>query len=236
MLCQVLTVPSVYRSQLEFAFGGDCVPWYASPVLVRDGPGGAVVVFMDASSIAGMVWERWRYNAVRFLVLSAVLSLIAWLLVRVSITRPMAKMTLWTQALRRGQVVEPLELSDTGLFGPMAQEVTVLARSLHRAQAAAEEEAALRLTGETLWTYRRDVPDRLSLCCGMPNRGVALLGRTVFVATIDAYLGKSETRAELAQFGLTTMGGAPAKVSTMIAADRVKWGEIIKAQQITVTP
>jgi len=55
-------------------------------------------------------------------------------------------------------------------------------------------------------------------------------------ATIDAYLGKSETRAELAQFGLTTMGGAPAKVSTMIAADRVKWGEIIKAQQITVTP
>ena len=37
----------------------------------------------------------------------------------------------------------------------MAREVTVLARSLQRAQAAAEEEATLRLMGETLWTEER---------------------------------------------------------------------------------
>ena len=43
-------------------------------------------------------------------------------------------------------------------------------------------------TGEVIWTYRRSVPDGMSLCCGMPNRGVAVLGQTVFVATIDAYL------------------------------------------------
>jgi alcohol dehydrogenase (cytochrome c) len=43
-------------------------------------------------------------------------------------------------------------------------------------------------TGEVIWTYRRPVPDRLSLCCGMPNRGVAVMGRTVFVTTIDAFL------------------------------------------------
>jgi alcohol dehydrogenase (cytochrome c) len=43
-------------------------------------------------------------------------------------------------------------------------------------------------TGETIWTYRRPVPDGLPLCCGMPNRGVAVLGRTVFVATIDSFL------------------------------------------------
>lgn len=43
-------------------------------------------------------------------------------------------------------------------------------------------------TGEVIWTYRRPVPDALPLCCGMPNRGVAVLGRTVFVATIDSYL------------------------------------------------
>lgn len=36
--------------------------------------------------------------------------------------------------------------------------------------------------------YRRPPPDELSLCCGMPNRGVAILGQTVFVATIDALL------------------------------------------------
>lgn len=43
-------------------------------------------------------------------------------------------------------------------------------------------------TGETIWTYRRPVPDGLSLCCGMPNRGVAILNDTVYVATIDAFL------------------------------------------------
>jgi|GEM_PF-53512 len=43
-------------------------------------------------------------------------------------------------------------------------------------------------TGEVLWKFRRPVPDLESLCCGMPNRGVAILGKTVFVSTIDAYL------------------------------------------------
>jgi len=43
-------------------------------------------------------------------------------------------------------------------------------------------------TGELVWTYRRPVPDGLSQCCGAPNRGVAILGQTVFVATTDAYL------------------------------------------------
>lgn len=43
-------------------------------------------------------------------------------------------------------------------------------------------------SGEVLWTYRRAIPDNLSLCCGMPNRGVAILGSTIYVATIDAHL------------------------------------------------
>ena len=85
----------------------------------------------------------------------AALSLIAWLVVRMSVTRPMARMAGWTRALRRGQTIAPLEMSDLGLFGPMAREVTVLAKSLHRAQAAAEEEATLRLSGETQWTEER---------------------------------------------------------------------------------
>ncbi len=136
--------------------GGKAVYLYVSPLVLRDDkPGGAVAVFLDASSITAVEWERWRYNAIRFLVLAVVLSLIAWLLVRFSITRPMAKMARWTKALRRGHAVAPPDLADEGLFGPMAREVSVLARSLHRARAAAEEEATLRLIGETLWTEER---------------------------------------------------------------------------------
>ncbi len=135
--------------------GGKAVYLYASPLMRDDKPAGAVVVFLDASYIAATEWERWRYNAVRFLVLGGVLSLTAWLLVRFSITRPMAKMAHWTRTLRRGHSIAPADLDDSELFGPMAREVTVLARSLHRAQAAAEEEATLRLVGETLWTEER---------------------------------------------------------------------------------
>lgn len=43
-------------------------------------------------------------------------------------------------------------------------------------------------TGEVIWTYRRPVPDGVPGCCGMPNRGVAVRGQTVFVATFDAFL------------------------------------------------
>ena len=129
---------------------------YASPIVdADDKPIGAIAVFLDANYIAAAERERWGYNAVRFVVLALVLSLIAWLLVRVSITRPMAQMASWTKTLRRGDPVVPPDLADLGLFGPMAREVTVLAKSLHRARAAAEEEAALRLVGETLWTEER---------------------------------------------------------------------------------
>ena len=136
--------------------GGKIVYIYASPVMSRDDkPAGAVAVFLDASYITAAVWERWRYNVLRFLVLASVLSFIAWVLIRVSIAGPMAKMARWTRALRRGHFVMPPDVGDKGLFGPMAREVTVLARSLYRAQAAAEEEATLRLMGETLWTEER---------------------------------------------------------------------------------
>jgi len=43
-------------------------------------------------------------------------------------------------------------------------------------------------TGESLWTFSRPVRRNVSLCCGKPNRGVAVLGRRVYHATLDARL------------------------------------------------
>jgi alcohol dehydrogenase (cytochrome c) len=43
-------------------------------------------------------------------------------------------------------------------------------------------------TGQVLWTYSRELPSQLLLCCGPVNRGVALLGKSVFVGTLDAHL------------------------------------------------
>jgi trehalose-6-phosphate synthase len=128
---------------------------YASPVQRDERIVGIVLVVLDASPLAAAEWRIWQLNGVRFLVLVLALSALALLIVRISVIRPLASMARWTKGLRRGPPAGPLELSDSKLFGPMAREVSVLAKSLHRAQAAAEEEAALRLSGETLWTEER---------------------------------------------------------------------------------
>ena len=43
-------------------------------------------------------------------------------------------------------------------------------------------------TGRTIWRYRHPLPDRLPDCCGKVNRGLAVLGDKVFLATLDAHL------------------------------------------------
>jgi trehalose 6-phosphate synthase len=129
---------------------------YATPLLVDDQPVGAIAVLQDASHLERAEWDRWAYNAVRFLVLALVISVIIALVVKFSITRPMAEISSWTRALRSGRPVPPpRNVIDANMFGPLALEVSRLARSMQRAQAAAEQEAALRLAGESIWTEER---------------------------------------------------------------------------------
>jgi trehalose 6-phosphate synthase len=128
---------------------------YATPLHREDRPTGALAIFLDASHLDAAEWELWRDNAVRFLVLALVISAITFLIVRITLTKPMARMAEWTKTLRTGTSVLPSEVPDASLFGPLALEVSGLARSLYRARAAAEEEAALRLKGETIWTEER---------------------------------------------------------------------------------
>jgi alcohol dehydrogenase (cytochrome c) len=50
-------------------------------------------------------------------------------------------------------------------------------------------------TGETLWDFRWELPNDIRrLCCGWINRGVAMLGETVYLATIDAHLVALDSR------------------------------------------
>jgi len=128
---------------------------YATPLARDERPVGALAVVLDASQLDEAEWALWQANALRFLVLALVVSLIALVVVRTSITQPMAKMSEWTKALRAGRFVPLPDVPDANLFGPLASEVAHLARSMQRAQAAAEEEAALRLAGESVWTEER---------------------------------------------------------------------------------
>lgn len=43
-------------------------------------------------------------------------------------------------------------------------------------------------TGRPLWTFQREIPGGLKVCCGVVNRGAAIRDNTLFVGTIDAHL------------------------------------------------
>ena len=128
---------------------------YATPLQQDDKTVGALAVFLDAGQLATAELELWQLNAVRFFVLSLSISLITFLVLRMTIMRPMSALAEWTKTLKVGKPLPPPSVPDAHLFGPLAQEVSGLARNLYRAQAAAEREAALRLSGEATWTEER---------------------------------------------------------------------------------
>ncbi|MDD9890868.1 MAG: PQQ-dependent dehydrogenase, methanol/ethanol family [Gammaproteobacteria bacterium] len=49
-------------------------------------------------------------------------------------------------------------------------------------------------TGRQYWRYNHEMPDDLRICCGRNNRGVAILGETLFMSTLDAHLVAIDAR------------------------------------------
>ena len=116
---------------------------------------GALAVVLDATHLETAVSALARYNALRFIALAAALSIITPLIVRASVTQPLSAIADWAKTLKAGSAIAPPTAADAKVFGPLALEVAGLARSLYRARAAAEHEAALRLAGEAMWTEKR---------------------------------------------------------------------------------
>jgi alcohol dehydrogenase (cytochrome c) len=49
-------------------------------------------------------------------------------------------------------------------------------------------------TGRQYWRYDHELPDDLRICCGRNNRGVAILGETLYMSTLDAKLVAIDAR------------------------------------------
>ena len=49
-------------------------------------------------------------------------------------------------------------------------------------------------TGRVYWRYDHELPDDLRICCGRNNRGVAILGETLYMSTLDAHLVAIDAR------------------------------------------
>ncbi len=50
------------------------------------------------------------------------------------------------------------------------------------------------VTGRQYWRYDHELPDDLRICCGRNNRGVAILGETLYMSTLDAHLVAIDAR------------------------------------------
>ena len=49
-------------------------------------------------------------------------------------------------------------------------------------------------TGRQYWRYEHELPEDLNICCGRNNRGVAILGDTLYMSTLDAHLVAIDAR------------------------------------------
>ncbi|HLK66418.1 MAG TPA: PQQ-dependent dehydrogenase, methanol/ethanol family [Bryobacteraceae bacterium] len=64
-------------------------------------------------------------------------------------------------------------------------------------------EALDAVTGRPLWTWQKELPKDLRLCCGKVNRGLAILGNTVYYATTDAHLVALDARTGTMRWDVT---------------------------------
>jgi alcohol dehydrogenase (cytochrome c) len=79
-------------------------------------------------------------------------------------------------------------------------------------------------TGRQIWRYRRELPADLTACCGLVNRGFAMLGDRLFMVTLDAHLLALDMRTGAIVWDATLeqyKNGYAATIAPIIARDKV---------------
>ncbi len=134
---------------------GKSIHTYAISLLLDDKTIGALLVLHDASFIDSRIKAIWQTNFVRLLVQTILIIITTALIVRWSIIWPIAKIAEWMRSMRTGKTNQQVKLPSGDILQPLADEVTLLTKSLAIARASAEEEARLRLKAESVWTAER---------------------------------------------------------------------------------
>ena len=135
--------------------GSASVHIYASPLHRGDDIIGSLAIVHDSGYIRGESLRIWRETFLSALAHVVLIALITLLIVRWSIAGPIARTATWMKALRTGRGAIRIRVPDLELFRPLAREVATFAESLNTARSAAELEARLRETGDSIWTADR---------------------------------------------------------------------------------
>jgi len=128
---------------------------YALPLHRNDEVAGALVLIHDTSYIDKQVAHTLRDALLTALIQTSLITGLALLLVRWTFTGPLNRTATWIRALRTSHVNPPPPPLKHEIMDQLHHEVTHLARDLHSARAAAEEEARLRESNASQWTAER---------------------------------------------------------------------------------
>ena len=116
---------------------------------------GVLAIVHDSGYIHAASLRIWRETFLSALAHVVLIAMITLLIVRWSIAGPIARTANWMKALRTGRAMSRIKPPDLELFRPLAREVVTMAESLNTARTAAQREARLRETGESIWTADR---------------------------------------------------------------------------------
>jgi alpha,alpha-trehalose-phosphate synthase [UDP-forming] len=128
---------------------------YILPLDVDSHVVGALLLFHDASFITFRLERIWRSNFTRLLIQIILIIVITITVVRWSVTGPVVQIAKWMHSLRTGKTITVSSVPRGDLLGPLTTEVSLLVKSYAQARATAQEEARLRVEGESLWTSER---------------------------------------------------------------------------------
>ncbi|MGA2694501.1 MAG: trehalose-6-phosphate synthase [Terriglobales bacterium] len=152
----IATVESSNQQAGQFTkLNGVSAHVYILPMHRQDAVAGALMVVHDASYIGAQRRHLWRETFSRILIQMVVIALCTLVIVRWSLTRPIARAAQWMRALRVGRATSRAALPEWDFLQPLTYEMRTIAESLHHARSAAQTEAQLRDAAESLWTSER---------------------------------------------------------------------------------
>ena len=78
-------------------------------------------------------------------------------------------------------------------------------------------------TGRQFWTFRYNIPQTARNCCGRVNRGLAILGDTLFMGTLNSHLIAVNAKNGTLMWDttVTTTAGYPITVAPLVVKDKV---------------
>ena len=78
-------------------------------------------------------------------------------------------------------------------------------------------------TGRQFWTFRYDIPMTARACCGRVNRGLAILGNTLYMATLNSHLIAVDAKVGklIWDTTVTTTPGYPMTHAPLVVKDKI---------------